>query len=60
MEEKILEILNDSNHPSKSLIEIGDELNIKSAEDLKALQDTLDNLIKKGKISPVLMKIWRS
>ena len=50
MEEKILEILNDSNHPSKSLIEIGDELNIKSAEDLKALQDTLDNLIKKGTI----------
>lgn len=48
MENRILEILNDKEKPSKTLIEINDKLGFSSVEDLKQLQNVLEEMIKKG------------
>ena len=48
MKEKILQVLNDKNNPSLTLIEINDKLGLTEISELESLQKCLTDLIKEG------------
>ena len=48
MEERIVEILSNSERPAMSAIEINDELGFLNIEDYKKLESTLDSMVREG------------